>query len=342
MNKEVFNELILNPSKVDPKYKGDLKQLVETFPYSANIRLLYLSSLLNDADILFEQELKKTAAYITDRRILKKLIQPLESKNEYIITEAPLAVVKEDVIIPKEETKKETSTTIIEESTEELELPKIEDIETEPNLVELPIEKVNQVERESKLVEPPIEEKEQTDPIEDEKPGSKTTRKIDELDELIISSAVSASLSLEIDEVAEEIKSEKDKTKKPIAEQPQNNNPKSFLEWIGAGEGNENETSNKDPKEIERIEFRQRAESLIDEFIQNQPKIRPKTEFYSPENMAQKSVEDSEDLVTETLAKVYAAQGNITKAKGIYEQLILNNPEKKSYFATLLEKLEKE
>ena len=68
-----------------------------------------------------------------------------------------------------------------------------------------------------------------------------------------------------------------------------------------------------------------KAEILIDEFIQNQPKIKPRTEFYYPENMARKSIEDSEKIVTETLAKIYSEQGNITKAKSIYNQLILKN-----------------
>ena len=58
--------------------------------------------------------------------------------------------------------------------------------------------------------------------------------------------------------------------------------------------------------------------------------------------MAQKSIEDSEGIVTETLANVYANQGNIEKAKSIYNQLILNNPEKKTYFASLLKKLREE
>ncbi len=54
MNKNVFNTLILDPANVDPKYKKELKNLVDDFPYSANIRLLYLSALLNETDIHFE------------------------------------------------------------------------------------------------------------------------------------------------------------------------------------------------------------------------------------------------------------------------------------------------
>jgi pentatricopeptide repeat protein len=58
--------------------------------------------------------------------------------------------------------------------------------------------------------------------------------------------------------------------------------------------------------------------------------------------MARKSIEHSDEIVTETLAKVYAKQGNIAKAKRIYGQLILKNPEKKTYFASLIKQLETE
>ena len=334
MNKEVFNKLIQTPAKVDPKHKGDLKQLIDTFPYSANIRLLYLSALINDADVLFEQELKKTAAYITDRSILKKLIEPSPTKEDYIIEEVALEVVKEETIT--EDTSTPANLTKVEEPAEETISPAV-DLKTEK-------ESEEKTESEGTSFSPKEEEEQNTE--------AEAPQKIDELDELIISSAVNASLSMEIDEIAEEIKSDKNNTNQSEVEglsgtersnevENQTDVPKSFLEWIGGTEVQEIKPQ-LDPKEQERIEFRIKAESLIDQFIQNQPKIKPKTEFYSPENMAQKSIEDSEEIVTETLAKVYATQGNIAKAKSIYEQLILNNPEKKSYFASLLEKLGKE
>lgn len=79
---------------------------------------------------------------------------------------------------------------------------------------------------------------------------------------------------------------------------------------------------------------------LIDEFIRQEPRITPnKSAFYSPVNMAKKSVQEPEDLVTETLAKVYAGQGNYAKAIQIYEKLRLKFPEKKLYFAALIQEL---
>lgn len=45
------------------------------------------------------------------------------------------------------------------------------------------------------------------------------------------------------------------------------------------------------------------------------------------------------EFFTETLAEIYANQGYIAQARQIYNQLLLANPEKSAYFATLIENL---
>ena len=52
-------------------------------------------------------------------------------------------------------------------------------------------------------------------------------------------------------------------------------------------------------------------------------------------------VQDPEfDLFTETLAQIYAEQGYYEQAKSIYSKLLLANPEKNAYFASLIEKID--
>jgi hypothetical protein len=47
----------------------------------------------------------------------------------------------------------------------------------------------------------------------------------------------------------------------------------------------------------------------------------------------------AERFATETLAEIFAEQGCIEEARRIYSRLILDNPEKSAYFASLIDKL---
>ena len=79
---------------------------------------------------------------------------------------------------------------------------------------------------------------------------------------------------------------------------------------------------------------------LIDKFIAENPSIsRPKAEFYNPIAMAQNSIVDNSEIVSETLAKIYRKQGYLDKAIEIYEKLSLLFPEKSSYFAAQIEEI---
>ena len=87
-----------------------------------------------------------------------------------------------------------------------------------------------------------------------------------------------------------------------------------------------------DPKETE----------IIDNFLKRDPQISPpKPEQIDNENKAKKSAEDHNDLVSETLAKIYIEQMLYHKAIETYQKLILKFPEKSRYFADLIQSLEK-
>jgi hypothetical protein len=83
--------------------------------------------------------------------------------------------------------------------------------------------------------------------------------------------------------------------------------------------------------------------ALIDRFIQQEtPPPTRKATFFTPQQAARKSLDDSAGLVTETLARIYAKQGNLQKAIDAYRKLALKHPEKSAYFAALSRSLEEQ
>lgn len=88
-------------------------------------------------------------------------------------------------------------------------------------------------------------------------------------------------------------------------------------------------------------DLKHKAADVIERFIREEPQIQPpQPQNLNVENKARKSSEEQFDLVTETLAGIYAEQAMYVKAIEVYKKLILRFPEKKSYFATRIKALE--
>lgn len=116
-----------------------------------------------------------------------------------------------------------------------------------------------------------------------------------------------------------------------VEEKKAKNNKVSFVDWFDRIE--------KGDLNDEEFQFRRKAEKIIDQFLAKQPKIKIKKEFYSADNFVKKASEENDDIVSETLIKIYIQQGHIQKAIEGYQKLALKFPEKSSYFQSEMQKL---
>ena len=82
------------------------------------------------------------------------------------------------------------------------------------------------------------------------------------------------------------------------------------------------------------------AQDLIDRFIEQEPSIKRQGGVdIAPGDLARESNVERDEWVTETLARIYAKQGNKNKAIKIYQKLGLLFPEKRDYFAARIAEL---
>ena len=114
------------------------------------------------------------------------------------------------------------------------------------------------------------------------------------------------------------------------------NEKHSFQEWLQLSKINpidrtESDFSEKTNQELEAE--KNKKLTLIDKFIEENPKIPPLSKEAIVKDFSVPIDEDKSYLMTETLAKVYLEQKKYSKAIQAYEILILKYPEKSSFFA---------
>lgn len=172
---------------------------------------------------------------------------------------------------------------------------------------------------------------------------TKQTEADEFLEEQLITAAINSSILMEVDEESRKLEEQETASKSNLASQKENEEAEedrfvesqnhSFSDWL---------THYSDsPKEKPIWESASpEAKKGLQAF--DQTPQRSKQEFYSASKMARLSVQEDDDLVTETLAKVYAQQGNYEKAIKAFQKLQLKYPEKKIYFAGQIQRLKDE
>ncbi|APG65201.1 hypothetical protein LPB136_07515 [Tenacibaculum todarodis] len=70
MNKDKYIQILSNPHLIQQEETTELKKVIDEFPYFQSARSLYLKALNNHKSFKYNNELKITAAYTTDRTVL--------------------------------------------------------------------------------------------------------------------------------------------------------------------------------------------------------------------------------------------------------------------------------
>ncbi|MEI7594660.1 MAG: hypothetical protein WCK02_02850 [Bacteroidota bacterium] len=86
-----------------------------------------------------------------------------------------------------------------------------------------------------------------------------------------------------------------------------------------------------------------KVSEIIDKFLKENPRIRAANALKDIEqtnDLSVNSIEEKDDFISETLASIHLHQGNYEKAIKIYQKLSLKIPEKNSYFAEQIKKIE--
>ena len=287
-----------------------LKENSENVPYSQIYSILYLKGLSLHRDIRFDQELSAHSFRITDRTQLYNLIQNKEITEDIVEDESTNEIIS------------------IEADTLELE----SEIATEE--LEVPIDESEIESHDSKRLS-----------------DDKTMDNIDNVDKSILEHAFTANYSLpelnEEEKITLEqknistIKSVEIETK--IAEEKVENEinidtKQSFNSWLNS---NQNYSENKNDDKDKILSIAEGKENKTDSSALFGKVNKSKKSFFSPTQKAKESLQEDLLPVSETLAKIYALQGNFPKAILAYNQLSLKYPEKKIFFAVQIKELEK-
>ena len=80
--KETYSNWLSNPNEISADDNQLLSELIETYPFCSTSRILHLKGLQNTNNIHYNQILKKTAAYSTDRKQLFYFLTELTVKND--------------------------------------------------------------------------------------------------------------------------------------------------------------------------------------------------------------------------------------------------------------------
>lgn len=319
MNTEQLQNWIRYPKSMSKVCQKDLRALIDKYPYFELAHVLLLKNLHDKQSIRFQEDLRESALSISNRKQLFLLINNQLSIKK-LLSEKEKQFVSETVDI------KEYSSIKIEElldfsainECDDSLIAAFEDTDSKPD--------------DSEILEIGSEEREQQEETNPKK--GKVSRIENSLEDIIeIPTAYDFGYAGSLYTLNED---ESDTEENRITEQ------RSFTDWLNSVNKGEIISSNLNEKQVDQKEKSELNFDLIDNFIQNEPRINRNVKVTEKqEDISQESLRENEGFMSETLASIYLKQKLFDKALAVYQKLLLKNPEKKAYFASQIERIEK-
>lgn len=311
LNKQRFIKILKDYHNIPDEDRNKLHDLAKNYPYSQIIHTLVAKANHDAKTEIADQTLHYAAFYASDRHTLKEIIQekPIPSSIPVTLQEETQAEATSNHHIT-------VSPDVYDQGADNIRSAVLSDLES------LRKSKASYMQ----WLEDDTSEKPQKEPVKADvvrksaaKKSSTTAKKKE----------AKASIK-EAKTPKEKKKSETSRTKKKAPKEKAEKEPDATI-----------------PKKVKSVKPNKVAhdeqKEIIEKFISKEPSITAKP-LKSSENqpdLSETSTSFNEDLVSENLAQILVNQGKKSKAIDIYKKLIWKFPQKKAYFASRIEELQK-
>ncbi|MBS2097785.1 tetratricopeptide repeat protein [Carboxylicivirga linearis] len=309
MNKSEFFDFVNNPDRLNKDTVSSLNEIIDEYPWFQTARLLLVKNLHLIDHVKFNSELKTSAAFIADRQRLFDLVHSHQVKDESIEE-------NETQITPQEKVPVE----VIEKSeNQESSTSERSSIGMSTNISS-------------------VSDYFQADDVYETKDGK--TLDFSDIGKNNTEDEDEAPMVLPSADFLEYESSDYTGYQLHDANNINEEENRSFSGWLNAlRHAPVNQAQEETPKP------KKKSQQLIDNFLSfDAPKVIGRKDIPDNNNgnvRHEKSISESDDLLSETLASIYIKQKHFEKAISIYEKLRLKYPEKSVYFAEQISDLKK-
>ncbi len=311
LNTKNYTDLLSKPQHLDKEAMEQLDMVIKKYPYFQSARALQLKALKSQNSFLYNDALKVTAAYTTDRDILFEFI----TSETFAQNEISQLIQQHD-----------SSVNEIEVVSENI---------SEQTAIELDNQMKAEMKKAEAILNPDLFERKQGSV--EQLAGSTSERgKVDSKTE-----KTEAEETLEIDKPLDFTKKDTHSFSEWLKLTKANPIDRSKTEERPVRSKEDEEAFSEEIDQENRSSDQERKFKMIEKFIQEKPKIKPAEQQTTKANLAKPYTQTPDALMTETLAKVYLQQKNYKKAIQAYKILILKNPEKSGFFADQIRAIEK-